>query len=144
MSTLKKVFAFSTLWLLLVATIGCAKSNRAGVNGQVTLDGKAVEDGTISFLPNDNPGLAACSEIKAGSYSIPIKTGPGLGTNRVEIRWTRKSNRPLPDNPAVFETEEAIPVSYNNQSELKVDVKPGMNQFDFTLDTRAKGSFRRQ
>jgi hypothetical protein len=145
MSTLQKIVAFSVPWLLFVTTMGCTRSNRAGVDGQVTLDGKVVEGGSISFIPTrDNPGPAAFSLIKAGSYLIPPETGPGLGINRVEIRWSRKSGRKAAENPALDEMEEAIPIRYNSESELTANLKPGKNQLDFTLDSHTEGDSRRE
>ena len=59
-------------WMFLTVTVGCGQSNRAAVSGQVSFDGKAVEDGAISFVPTgDNPGLPAWGKIQAGRYSIP-------------------------------------------------------------------------
>ena len=127
------------LGMLLVAIVGCGRSNRAAVDGHVTLDGKPVEDGTISFIPPGESHLAAWGKIKAGSYSIPARNGPALGTSQVEVRWPRKTGRKLPalpPAPATDEVAEAIPDCYNKQSKLKAEIKPGANQVDFDLKTK--------
>jgi hypothetical protein len=125
---------------LLVATVGCGASNRAAVAGRVSLDGKPVDGGMISFIPTDRSlGSAAWAEIKAGHYSIPAKTGPVLGTNRVEIRWTRKTGRIVaatPPSPATEEVIEAVPTRYNSTSELKVEIKVDKN--DVYLELKSK------
>ena len=136
----RAALAWTAVWLFLTVTIGCGQSNRAAVSGQVSFDGKAVADGAISFVPaGDNPGLPAWGKIQAGRYSIPTNTGPALGTNRVEIRWTRKTGRLRPAHgpmPPEEEFEEAIPARYNSHSELKAEIKHGDNRFDFALHSQ--------
>ena len=140
MDALRTALGCTVSWMLLTVTIGCGQSNRAAVSGRVSLDGKAVEDGVISFTPADgNSRLAAWGKIEAGHYLIPAKAGPALGTNRVEMRWTRKTGRLVPAPPPMLQEEEvkeAIPAQYNSESELKKEIKPGNNQFDFALHSR--------
>ena len=142
MNTFRSVLTFNVPLLLLLVSIGCGGSNRAAVTGQVTLNGRAVEDGTISFIPAaGTTGSPAWGEIKAGNYSIPAKNGPAIGTNRVEIRWTLKTGRMLPavpPSPAREEVVEAIPTRYNSKSELKAELNPGKNTVDFQLISNRK------
>jgi hypothetical protein len=125
---------------LLAAVIGCGKSNRLEVAGRVTLDGQPVDGGTINFMPADGKaGPAAWSQLHGGQYSIPAKTGPAVGVNRVEIYWPRKTGRKRPTTPpmpALDEYLEAIPARYNSKSELTTELKPGRNQTDFALKSK--------
>ena len=136
MRRLQGIVRRAVSWILLAVILGCGTSHRAAVVGKVSLDGKPVDDGIITFIPSgDNRGSPAWGKIQAGDYAIPAKTGPSVGTNRVEIRWARKTGRMVPIDPTIEETVEAVPVRYNSQSVLQVEIKPGTNQFDFNLNS---------
>ena len=140
MRTLRRVFQWTPGWLFLVAVIGCGRANRAAIDGRVTLDGKAVDGGTISFVPiGSAPGPAAGGKIGGGNYSIPATKGLRPGIYRVEIHWVHKTGRmrpALPPAPAGEEFAELIPTHYNSESELKAEIKPGENHFDFELKSK--------
>ncbi len=134
MRVIKKVPASMAFSLLLAVAVGCGGANRAEVSGRVTLDGKAVEDGTISFLPlGEPPGPSAWGQITAGNYSIPALQGPAVGANLVKIHWPRKTGRKTRYDPNMDEFEEAVPNRYHRNSELKVNLKPGKNEANFQL-----------
>ena len=141
MRVLTKTLAWSVVCALLTATVGCGGSNQAAVTGQVTLDRQTVDGGTISFIPVEGGDrFSGWGEIKEGRYSIPVKTGPVAGTQRVEIRWNKKTGRKTralpPSQGEIDEIAEVIPARYNNQSELKVELKSGHNQADFELKSK--------
>lgn len=126
-----------------VPIVGCSGSKRASATGNITLDGQAVEDGTISFIPVDqSAGPSAWGEIKEGRYLISAGRRPILGMNRVEIRARLKTGRKAPFDPLVppemllDEVVEGAPARYNTMSELTADVKPGENTFDFSLQSK--------
>ena len=134
-NTMQKILVHSVSCLFLAAIVGCGTSNRAAVEGRITLDGRPIEGDTISFIPTDSKaGPPAWGEIKAGCYSIPAKTGPAVGTNRVEINLVRKTVKILPNG--LEEMAVALPTRYNSQSELKAEIKPGKNQLDFELKSK--------
>jgi len=121
--------------LLLAA--GCGGAPRGAVNGKVTLDGKPVDGGTISFIPETaEQGKPAWTDIVAGEYLLDASSGPAVGPNRVEIRWLRKTGRKSPYDPHLDEMREAVPDRYNTSSTLEEDVKPGKNVFDFELTSQ--------
>jgi hypothetical protein len=61
----RRSFTTSLLILLPFALVGCG--GKGNVSGTVTLDGKPLPAGKISFLPNKGPAVTA--EIKDGKYS---------------------------------------------------------------------------
>jgi len=135
--------AWVLLTVLLAMFSGCSNSNRAAVNGKVTLDGQPIEGGTISFIPTgDTVGSPAWSKIEEGRYAILGHEGLAVGINRVEVRWSRKTGKkmpaiaPAPAGAMMEITAEAVPVRYNTQSELKRDVQQGENTLDFKLDSK--------
>jgi hypothetical protein len=130
--------------VLFFLTLGCgpAGPERASVSGQVTLDGQAIEQGTISFLPAEgNAGPSAGSAITNGRYDIRKANGPVLGKARVELRAWRKTGRQIPnpmsEGALMDEKVEAFPAQFNDESTLLREIKSGHNSFDFELESKA-------
>jgi hypothetical protein len=126
----------------LLSGSGCGDDTgpqRAEVEGQVTLDGAPIEKGSIAFYPVEGTtGPSAGGTVENGRYGIPAGEGPVVGTNRVQINAPRKTGRQVADamgDPGAMTDEivEAVPPRYNTQSELKREVKPDKNVFDFEL-----------
>ena len=130
--------------LLLAAGCGGGEDwQSAEVTGTVTLDGRPIPEGHITFLPSgDTRGPSATTTITDGRYAM-IEGGPVVGTHRVEIRTPvktgrkipdlRPENRMKPDRPMIDEVVEAIPVTYNTKSTLTVEIRPGKNEMSFDL-----------
>lgn len=135
-----------TVCLLGVAAVawegGCSPADefqRVGVSGKVTLGGKPLADGTVTFVPLAS-GPAAHGTITDGSYAIARAEGPGPGSYRVEISSIQPTGRRVPDSEypgkTVEETRNAVPDRYNLNSELRAEVKGGVDQtFDFALES---------
>lgn len=132
----------STVSLSLVAfLVGCGGDEgppREPVSGAVTLDGRPLEKGLITFTPESGGDLIVSGLVVDGEFAIPRSEGPGLGSHRVDV-WSKKStgktlkNRDDPENP-VEETVELVPPRYNLRSELKADVvQGGGNRFAYEL-----------
>ena len=106
-----------------------APKETAEVRGLVTLDGKPLETGTITFLANDGTPVAG-GPIKEGLYTRRIP----LGTFKVTIRAWREVRRPgIKEIPPIPVTEVPLPARYNNATELRVEVKAGKNELNFDL-----------
>ncbi len=129
------------LMVLALMAMGCGSEpfQRGGVSGQVAFDGRTIESGTIVFIPTSSaPGTSATGEITAGKFAIPVKTGPSLGTHRVEILAMRNNGKkeagsPYPPGTMVDDIEQYIPARYNHKSELQADVKSGDQTINFEL-----------
>jgi hypothetical protein len=125
----------------LVALVGCGGGEvpRAAVSGNVTLDGKPLEEGVILFTPLAE-GPSAGGEIHQGKDQLPEERGPSPGKYRVEIRAYRGTGKMVTDEVSGTTSEvkvSIVPPRYNNKSTLEADVKPeGPNEFDFTLTSR--------
>lgn len=129
---------------LLLCCLGCGKSDgldRAAVTGKVTLNDTPVAAGSITFYPTGaTKGPAAGGTIENGQYSIAIAQGPIVGSNRVEIRASRKTGRkvqaPMAERGVLAdEIVEAVPQQYNSRSTLQRNVAQGDNTLDFDLTT---------
>jgi hypothetical protein len=130
---------------------GCGGSGdnlpRQPVSGAVTLDGKSLERGTISFQPDSGLPTAAAVAISAGQYSIARTEGLVPGLYRVLISSTPQTavtidpatGMPPPPGKPTPPPKELLPAKYNASSTLSADVKEGAaNRFDFALETAQK------
>jgi hypothetical protein len=117
---------------------GCSSdSDRSRVHGAVSYNGEPVDDGGIAFIPEGggDTALRATGSIEDGQYDLDSKRGPYPGNYRVEIFWNKKTGKTLksPSGSTKDERKQAIPAKYNENTELKVEVKPGRNTLDFDL-----------
>src|SRR5262249_20334252 len=113
------------LTLTLAAGVGCEGAKRPGppvaVKGAVTLDGKPLGEGEVTFTAGGEP--PAVMEVKGGSYSGAVRPGK----NRVEVRAYRVG----PKSPTALSTDDPnpkvnyLPDRYNAHSQLQADVAAG-------------------
>lgn len=120
--------------------LGCASKNEAPkgtVKGNVTLDGKAIENIAVSF-ENAAAGVARMADVDAdGSFEVKSYQGPGLpvGSYRVAIipgGMIRSADEmPLAGKkaPPARPAPKGIPEKYfkASTSGLTVEVKEGDN-----------------
>jgi len=127
----------------MIAAAGCGTADgppRVGLSGKVTLGAEPLTAGTITFVPLVS-GPAANAAINEGLYSIGRSAGPSPGKYRVEIYSVRPTGRQVKDrgNPQepLAEQRNFVPRRYNTNSELRVDIKPDVDQvFDYQLDPK--------
>jgi hypothetical protein len=123
--------------LVVMVVAGCGENGRQAVEGNVTLDGKPLQDGSIQFCPIEGTtGPTAGAEILNGHFSIAREEGLLPGTYRVEVNAMGKTQGKLP--PALArqwgEYTQILPVRYNTESQLRAEVGArGPNHFDFTV-----------
>ena len=107
---------------LVILASGCGKSGppTSRVEGSVTLDGKPLEKGTISFvcLENDRGGSAA-GKIVAGKYDV---ADVPRGKVRVGFHAVRSTGRmtSIPGGPPMPEIINVIPEKYRMGVEVEV------------------------
>lgn len=131
-----------TGFLLILGVCGCTlEPRRAAIEGEVTLaSGKPLPTGVIRFIPiAGTTGPIAFAEISEGKYHLEAENGPVIGSNRIEITAMRKSGEkiPIPDGPPGFfqdGEEQYLPARFNINSAITVEIIPGQNRKDVTLD----------
>ncbi len=133
------MFRQKCMWLFcLLAMAGCGQNHKQALEGTVTLDGKPLVQGSITFTPAPGtPGTAAAGKIMQGRFSIASTEGVLPGTFRVEISAVRKTGKKLQGEMGVEfdDLEHLIPPRYNRQSELSVEVQEGgPNCFEFAFE----------
>jgi hypothetical protein len=132
---------FCCLTAVLLFLAGCS-GQRAEVSGTVRLDGLAIEEGAIQFIPVEGTtGPSAGGVIKDGHYHIAQSKGVTIGKNRVELRAFRKTGRKVsdPTGPPGSITDErvqAFPPEYNERGTVIREVRAGSNTIDFDVRTK--------
>jgi hypothetical protein len=133
--------------LILIAVVvtklpGCSRRDgRLAVSGAVTLDGKALETGTIRFQPADiNKATGSGTMVRDGKYSIPAEHGLTPGKYAVSVQASEKTGRTIPDPQKLKgPVDEYREIRYQEAGKLEVTIDPkATTRFDFSL-TRAAG-----
>lgn len=124
---------------LLLTIAGCG-DKQVHIRGKVTLNGKPIDTGAITFIPDEsNKGQTAGASIALGEFQVVGNNLPQPGIYRVEIRSQKKTGKqipagsPSPPGTMVEQTIEAVPAKYNDKSELKRELKAGDNDLNFEL-----------
>jgi hypothetical protein len=136
----KKCFPLGVALLWVFASLavpGCSgSSGRLAVSGKVTLDGKPLDSGMISFRPA--AGTSANSsggQITDGSYVLPAQKGLKPGKYLVTVQAFRKTGK-MVDDPQMGRIPDMEPVKFKEAGSLKATVEErGSNTFDFHLTT---------
>jgi hypothetical protein len=124
----------------MVANGGCScRPATAPVSGQITLEGRPIGPGTISFLPDKSKGtegLAATGKFGPdGKYALTTyEEGDGavVGHHRVQIE-SRPEGADAGDEAAASQPG-TIPLRYAADSGLTAEVPPeGNNALNFDL-----------
>ena len=134
--------ALALVNIYVISVADCSDgSQRKAVEGTVTLDGRPLAKGSISFQPQ--PGSSSPSagaEIIDGRFSIGNAQGPCVGKFRVEITASHASGRRVADRlggKPIDEYVQYLPSKYNTDSALTIEVKNDeLNHFDFPLVTK--------
>ncbi len=131
--------------LTVLGGCGTKGPSRVAVSGTVSIDGRNLSKGVITFIPTDDTtGPKASAEIADGRYEIDEETGPVVGSLRVEIVETPSLGFEL-DDPEAFNAHATrgplphnhIPPQFNRDSTLvRETTLAGPNAFNFDLRTQ--------
>jgi hypothetical protein len=129
--------------LLLLALLGCSRDGRVSAGGTVTLDGKPLESGVITFQPAPgSEGVGAGGQLAGGQFQIAAKHGLKPGKYWVSVKVFRPTGRMVEDPLMHKKIPETALVKYNEAGKLETTVAAdAANHFEFQL-TSADGSAR--
>ncbi len=149
-----RILSLVALVLLLSCTcIGCGPGGPAlgTVSGVVTLDGKPVTDGLITFSPEGGGPTATGTTDATGKYELISgdRKGAPVGKHKVTVTTLQKAEA-VPevrsDSPEYAKMaaggggdyskqppKEKIPAKYNTATELTQEVKSGSNEINLEL-----------
>ena len=113
---------------------------RIALKGTVTVDGRPMDAGTISFVPLDaKDNRPSGGSILDGQYQVSEPMGANEGSYRVEIHWqkpTGKKMKAIDSDETVEQRREGLPDKYHKNSELAVEIKKDTTEFNFDLSTK--------
>lgn len=133
--------AFSTL--ALVVGCGPEKNNTVTVQGNVTVDGNPVEQGSITFLSSDGETPTSGGVITGGKYTAEVipgeKTIMVLGTKVVGQELVLEG---VKDSGTRDKLKTTTHPNYNaaHLTPLKAKIEGPMENLDFALTKDGKGS----
>jgi len=138
------VFRWATFATLLAFACapgcGTGATGRADVEGNVTLDGAALESGSILFVPAaGTEGVVTGGPITGGRYRLAANAAAAVGRNRVEIRSPKSTGKTIqyaPDTAVEPEVVEMVAPRFNAESTIIVEVEQGTNTFDFEVQSK--------
>ena len=132
-----KVLRNITFALLLFALVGCSRDGRLAASGTVTLDGKPLESGAITFKPAPgSEGHSAGESLENGQFQLAGTWGFKPGKYFVTIQSF--ADRPHGCGPA--HRSRAGLVKYKEANKLEATLAAGAtNHFDFRLTSAADG-----
>ena len=136
-------------YLLILVTFaavylaGCNTESTATVNGNVTLNGQPLADGTISFSAVDTQGGSGGGDIVGGKYEVKDLK---LGKYQVHVAGAHTGGFIMPGDPRTKQKmtdaeiramSDPIPpdVTGNDQS---IELKAGPQAHDFKLESKSK------
>jgi hypothetical protein len=119
--------------LLLLALVGCSRDGRLSASGTVTLDGKPLESGVISFRPAaGGAGHSAGGQIEKGGFHLAAAHGLTPGKYLVTIQSFKLTGRTIVVPQG--KVPERVLVEYKEAGKIEATVAAGANnQFDFKL-----------
>jgi hypothetical protein len=139
------------LGMLMILQLGCTTSDQpeiGQVTGTVTLDGQPLTGVAVVFQPDNGRPARGMTDAQ-GKYELTYirdVKGSKVGPNRVEIAPSEEGEESVDIEAGDDESQPTagisrsgkpvVPARYNVQSELKVDVKSGENNFDFQLESK--------
>jgi hypothetical protein len=126
------------LLAVLLALAGCGGASIADVHGTVKVDGEPIADGAILFSPENGKGQPAGGPIKDGHYSVKVQAAAmKVAINKFKLLKKVKLYN-TPNVPYVQQNTEVLPDKYSDiaKTELRLDVKPGLNPKDWDLHSK--------
>ncbi len=131
---------FSLAFAVLFAAVAGCSEKLPTVSGKVTIDGKAVPEGMISFQPVGGGPIAVARISPDGSYSVKTGTASGLKPGEYKIAVSAPKGiipAPTPDNPNP-KIERWVPLKYNDieKSGLSITVASGSTEHNLELKSK--------
>jgi hypothetical protein len=123
--------------LATAVLVGCSKESTKGtVTGTVTIDGKPAASGALTFIPVDGMAPTAGGMIEEGKYSAEVPFGRSIVQIRVPKKVGERKLYNEADSDVMPIMVESLPAKYNTESEIEIDVTPGINEHDFKVSTK--------
>lgn len=128
-------------FLLLLTGCGDNPLKRQAIEGIVQLDGTAMPQGNIEFVPQSPQGVSSGTAITDGHYQIEETKGLPPGEYLVRIFSSTKSEAPRTPEEAALPAGhrpgwELVDPRFNTATTLSVQILPeAENVFDFDVES---------
>jgi hypothetical protein len=129
--------------LLWACCAGCGGASLAPVTGTVTLDGKPLERGTVTFLPVQDGQIGYGSIQPDGRYTVETGTGAarakGLATGEYRVAVVATGDPPKTDPRGPEQPPPLlVPAKYTqaDTSGLRYTVAPAGGKFPIALQSK--------
>jgi hypothetical protein len=141
----RRFVAYALFAGLGLAAAGCfgsgSEPSRQPIAGIVLLDGRPLDTGTISFFPAGRAILGspvvAADVIRNGRFALSRERGLARGKYRIFISSPRAGAAPKSDSETAEALDrELIPLRFNRETELEVEVKDGMKEVRIAIASR--------
>lgn len=117
--------------------VGCFGGPAAAtVSGEVKVDGKPLERGTITFAPADGQGAPASGIIERGRYEVQTTAGKKIVQISAPVIVDHKKESETPGAKMIDITVETLPDRYHSKSELTLEVQSGSNTKSWELSKK--------
>lgn len=131
-----KAVRTASVFAIGLLALGCGRSDLpqlGDVEGVVKIDGVPFENAMVQFHNEKGGRPGSGVTDKDGKYKLQYNeeySGTKVGPSRVEITTIWPEGEPPPGK------KDPILPKYNAKSELKEEVKPGKNTFNFDLKSK--------
>jgi hypothetical protein len=97
---------FPFIAILFIAIAGCGETGGVMVAGKVTIDGKPVDRGLITFQPVGSAGKPAGASVENGKFTIDKSQNLQPGDYQVTLQAQRRTGKTLQDRQMPTTVEE--------------------------------------
>jgi hypothetical protein len=119
------------------AITGCSRGPAmTKVAGVVTIDGRPLQKGSITFEPIDGRGITVGATIEGGSYVTEAM--PGEKKVRItgfEVVGQVPAYKNVPNSRMNDVVKDIVPSRYNNNTELTLEVEESETTGNFELES---------
>lgn len=129
-----------TIVALLPLWVGCGKGGGI-VSGEVTIDGKPVDSGSIVFIPEDGQGPSRGGKIADGKFLLQGGEPIPPGKKTVKITASMKTGKQVeasPPAPPGMMIDEAVLINAPPQEAVITDGQNEPLTFAITTTSAAK------
>ena len=130
------LFGYGVVLCYVFTITGCGESDRCPISGTVTLNGRPVAVGSISFRPaKGTTGNTAGAAIVEGRYTVAAERGLSPGEYTVQVETYYKTGRKFNDpQKGIVDVEQRV--DYKEQGRLTATIAAGKNDdVNFAITT---------
>jgi hypothetical protein len=99
----------------------------------VTINGKPVSWGSVTFMPEDKHAPAMTARVRSGKFELSAADGPPLGTHRLKVMYSSADVPTITPEEAPEGVVIATKAASDSSQELRARIEPGANHLTLEL-----------